>query len=183
MVVACWGTDPRARAHGLEFVFATVLPALDDSLLIASQGGRIVGVLGMASPGTCRQLPLRPSLSALVTMVIRSPRAMRRFLQWMSAFERVHPIDPHWHLGPVAVDPDLQGRGIGSALLARFTGCVDESGGWVYLETDQWESARLYERFGFRIVREETILSTPNWFMVRPATSQGDRSRIPVGGT
>jgi [ribosomal protein S18]-alanine N-acetyltransferase len=63
--------------------------------------------------------------------------------------------DVVWHIMNVAVDPDLQGRGIGSALIARLLDEVDRDSGTTSrytLEVRQSNTGaiRLYERFGFR---------------------------------
>jgi hypothetical protein len=48
---------------------------------------------------------------------------------------------------------------------------MDASRAAAYLETDKQVNVPFYERFGFRVRAEATILGTPNWFMIRPAAS------------
>jgi len=90
-----------------------------------------------------------------------------RVLKWADEWARRDLAEPHWHLGPVAVDPHLQGKGIGGALLAKFCVRMDDSGALSYLETDKSENVRFYERFGFTVIAESKILGVPNWFMSR----------------
>jgi [ribosomal protein S18]-alanine N-acetyltransferase len=60
--------------------------------------------------------------------------------------------DTVWHLMNVAVDPIVQRRGIGSALLERLFELADKPSEQYTLEvrTSNESAIRLYERFGFR---------------------------------
>ena len=48
--------------------------------------------------------------------------------------------EPRWHLGPVAVDLDARGQGIGTAMLEEICHSLDEFRAASYLETDKWEN-------------------------------------------
>ncbi|MGW4247775.1 GNAT family N-acetyltransferase, partial [Nocardia sp. NPDC004722] len=87
---------------------------------------------------------------------------------WINAWGRRDPAEPHWHLGPVAVDDGLQGQGIGSRMLTDFCARVDDRRAAAYLETDKPENVKFYERFGFTVLDEAEVLGVPNWFMHRP---------------
>ena len=63
--------------------------------------------------------------------------------------------DTVWHVMNVAVDPDLQGEGLGSAMLTQVfaEGGQDGEGGARYtleVRRSNEPAIRLYERFGFR---------------------------------
>lgn len=169
MTLACWGPDPARRERDLRLLFSEFLPSLACAPLIALQGETVVGILGMAPPGTCLHAPLGPTLRVMTSMLLRSPATANRFRRWMVQYERRDPRETHWHLGPVAVEPTLQHSGIGSALLARFCAKVDEDGVEAYLETDEAANVGLYERFGFDRIGQESILGVNNWFMRRKA--------------
>jgi ribosomal protein S18 acetylase RimI-like enzyme len=120
----------------------------------------------MAPPGACRpgagqQLRLLPHVLAL------GPRAFGRAGRWMGAWRALDLPERHWHLGPVAVDAGLQGRGIGSLLLAHYCERADAAGEVTYLETDKVINVHFYERFGFAVIGEQDVLGVPNWFMRR----------------
>ena len=85
----------------------------------------------------------------------------------MGTWAKHDPEEPHWHLGPVAVDAHLQGMGVGSRLMQAFCAKMDAEHEDAYLETDKPENVRFYERFGFEVVSEQDVLGTPNWFMLR----------------
>jgi len=85
----------------------------------------------------------------------------------MSAWAKYDPAEPHSHLGPVAVDPELQGRGVGSMLLAEYCQRLDQRTMLSYLETDKPENVRLYQRFGYHVTAEAEVLGVTSWFMTR----------------
>ena len=60
--------------------------------------------------------------------------------------------DTVWHVMNVAVDPDLQGEGVGSALLTNLIAEVGDERARFTLEVrrSNAHAIRVYERFGFR---------------------------------
>ena len=87
----------------------------------------------------------------------------------MNAWRTRDPDEPHWHLGPVAVEPGLQGMGIGSQMMEEFARRMDRERAVAYLETDKLQNVMFYERFGFETIDERVVLGVPNWFMRRAA--------------
>jgi ribosomal protein S18 acetylase RimI-like enzyme len=59
------------------------------------------------------------------------------------------PAEPHMHLQILAVVPEAQGRGIGSALMATVFERADREGVAAYLEATCERNRALYERHGF----------------------------------
>jgi GNAT superfamily N-acetyltransferase len=167
MYVAVFGADTRRRLQRLERFFGAYLPVMRRLPFGAYHAGTLVGVLGLAVPEACIP-PVAGGLSILATVFLLGPDVWLRAARWFAAYERRDPHEPHWHLGPVAVDAGLQGKGIGSQLLEAFCALVDAERGMAYLETDKPENVQFYRRFGFEITDEATILGTPNWFMRRP---------------
>src|SRR5262244_3930915 len=93
-------------------------------VLVAKEGGRIVGVLNAAEWPSC-QLSTSERLRTAPVMIRVAGIALARSLKLMSVWAKHDPQEPHWHLGPIGVDPDFQGRGIGKALLTSFIQTVD----------------------------------------------------------
>jgi ribosomal protein S18 acetylase RimI-like enzyme len=168
MGVAVLGDDPRHRQRYMERSFGAVMQTMKQSPLAAWRGNYVVGVVGMAPPGTC-QLSQLQVLGMLPRVRPTSVRMIRRTIKWLSDWERRDPNESHWHLGPVAVEGGLQGMGIGSQLMEVFASRMDSSREAAYLETDKPENVVFYERFGFEVVDEAEVLDTPNWFMRRTA--------------
>jgi hypothetical protein len=65
----------------------------------------------MARPGFCQPGTIEKS-RVLPAAVIGNPISTPfRILSWVGEWARRDPSEPHWHLGPVAVEPELQGQG------------------------------------------------------------------------
>jgi predicted N-acetyltransferase YhbS len=82
--------------------------------------------------------------------------------KWISTWARHDPDETHVHLGRLAVDAHVQGQGIGSLIMQEHCRRLDRTGEVGYLETDQPENVRFYERFGFEVTGEEPVLGVPN---------------------
>ena len=79
-----------------------------------------------------------------------------------------HPHEDHWYLLAIGARPTAQGRGVGSALLTHTLRMADERAQPAYLEATSPRSRALYERFGFAVVAELSVLdSPPLWAMWR----------------
>jgi ribosomal protein S18 acetylase RimI-like enzyme len=168
--IQAFGEDPDARSVALTRIFCNVLPVLarKGSVLGAFKGDELVGVTGMARPGECQPRPaemLRLIPRILSTVGVRS---FGRVSRWMNGWKKHDLSEPHWHLGPVAVDAHLQGAGIGSTMMAEYCARIDRTRTAGYLETDKLVNVAFYEKFGFKTIGETKILKIPNWFMRRP---------------
>jgi GNAT superfamily N-acetyltransferase len=88
----------------------------------------------------------------------------------LAEMERRHPHEPNWYLGLLAVDPDSQGRGVGSRLIRPGLDRADADGLPCYLETQKHENVSWYARFGVELEHTITIGSVPPiWCLWRPA--------------
>lgn len=85
-----------------------------------------------------------------------------------AALDAHHPLDPHHYLAFLAVHPDLQGQGIGSALLDRHHARLDQAGIPAYLEANHPRNRDLYLRHGY-VCRSTIQLpdGPPLWSMWR----------------
>jgi len=161
--------DAEHRERFLALIFGAVVrqQLSRGSVLGAFHDRELVGVGGMMPPGQC---PARLSgkVAALSALVLGSGLGnSRRVLQWLSDWAATDAAVEHWHLGPMAVEPRLQGRGIGSTLLSECCRRVDADGGAAYLENDKAENLPLFARFGFQVEEEHEVLGVRNWFMLR----------------
>jgi ribosomal protein S18 acetylase RimI-like enzyme len=82
--------------------------------------------------------------------------------------ERHHPTAPHWYLGMLGVDPDHQGRGLGSELLDPVLRRCDDEGIPAYLESSKQANVSFYVRHGFEVTEEISLGHGPAiWGMWR----------------
>ena len=74
-----------------------------------------------------------------------------QFLAFDAALERHHPAGvAHHHLAILAVRPDIQGQGIGTALLRAYHAMLDHDGGTpAYLEASDLRTRQLYLAHGY----------------------------------
>jgi ribosomal protein S18 acetylase RimI-like enzyme len=173
--VAAYGRDPerRLRCHArlMGALFRTS-PTLQP--ICAARDGTLLGVAGVAPVGTCRPSATQ-GLRLLPSVVALGPRTAARMGSWLSTWAKRDPHEAHVHLGPLAIDAHLQGKGIGSQIMREHCRRLDVAGETGYLETDKPENVRFYERFGFTVVAEEPVIGVPNWFMRREVQSGGSR--------
>jgi ribosomal protein S18 acetylase RimI-like enzyme len=81
-----------------------------------------------------------------------------------------HPETPCWYLPFIGIDPQHQGRGLGSRLLAEGLARCDRDRLPAYLEASSARNRALYERHGFVGTGElRAGDSPPLWPMLRPA--------------
>lgn len=108
------------------------------------------------SPSTWRLLRVAMSGAAWLP----GPFELRRSLRAAVCAEETHtsvaPV-PHWYLWTLGVEPEHHGRGIGSQLLQRVILQACAQGVPCYLETENPRNVPLYQRHGFRLLREVLI--------------------------
>jgi ribosomal protein S18 acetylase RimI-like enzyme len=169
--IQAFGADPSDRLKVLTGMFGVVIPLVyrNGILLGAFINDQVAGVAGMVRPHGCQPSTLDMAIVLPRMLFALGFNRFSRLGQWLDGWKKYDPAEPHWHLGPVAVDAHLQGHGIGSALMGEYCARLDgeQTGG--YLETDKPANVAFYKKFGFQTVSEATILNVPNWFMWRPA--------------
>ncbi len=105
--------------------------------------------------------------------------------------EKIHKArvpEPHWYLMVVGVDPELQGQGVGSALVREVLAFADRESKPCYLETSEHRNLSFYERVGFAVLEEATLSKggPKAWAMRRepkPATSGCNDPVVPDHAT
>lgn len=124
---------------------------------------------GHGGPSLIDSLRMMPAMGRLAGW-----RRLRTVASAMEALERRHrhhaPAD-HFYLSALGVDPDRQGRGIGTALMQPVLDQCDRGGIPAYLETATARNVILYERLGFEVVEELTLPASDvhGWLMLRSA--------------
>jgi GNAT superfamily N-acetyltransferase len=111
------------------------------------------------APGQWRTggIELLGQIPMLFRMGLETPRA----LSVLGLVEKVHPKEPHWYLAVLGTDPEHQGKGVGSALMAPVLGKCDDEGLPAYLESSKERNIPFYERHGFKVTNELQIKNGP----------------------
>lgn len=132
------------------------------------------GVAIWLPPG--KQFGLRESLIQARYMAgfIRLTRQTPALIRLFSTLEKVRPPTPHYYLRLLGVRPELQGQGLGSALMQPVLTQCDELGIPAYLETETEANVRYYEKRGFRVLREIPVQpgALTMWTMWRPGETR-----------
>jgi GNAT superfamily N-acetyltransferase len=109
---------------------------------------------------------------AAYTPAFADPRLLVRLplvsVGWFG-MELKHPEKPpHWYLAVLGTEPERQGRGLGSAVLAPVLARCDSDGVGAYLESSKESNVAFYARHGFRVTGELRLLRGPTmWAMWR----------------
>ncbi|MFQ5472376.1 MAG: GNAT family N-acetyltransferase [Dehalococcoidia bacterium] len=166
--IALLGDDRELRMRVTGDIMGWRVSLMNPPALAAHRADSLVGVCGLAPSDA--PPPAQKQEEELGRILRQGGRGVvQKAIDMAAEWARRAPKERHWHLGPVAVEPDLMGRGIGSRMIERFCVKMDAEGEMAYLETDLSESVRLYERFGFATVDEGPVIGVHNWFMIRPA--------------
>jgi GNAT superfamily N-acetyltransferase len=177
MAFAVLGPDPGRRyRHTHRFFSRLYMLAVHQRPLVARLDGRIVASTNDLVGGACRARPI-DILRSLPVLALTGPRSAVRAARWFNDWEHRDPDRPHAHFGPFGVEPEMQGKGIGSLVLHEYTRRLDEAGDHSYLETEKPENVALYQRFGFEVIEEDRVLGVPNWFMWREAGADAPATR------
>jgi ribosomal protein S18 acetylase RimI-like enzyme len=157
----------KSTARNLTALYRAFLEAMPGRVVCLKQGEKVIAVMRIVEPGKCKTS--KRQLFRLVPRLFMAtgPR-LPRVLKWLSFLGEHDPSDPHWHLGWFAVDPELQGKGIGSTLLAYFCEQVDRFAEVAYVVTTEARNIKLYERYGFSTEFQSAFFGVTHWFMKRP---------------
>lgn len=133
-------------------------------------GGRVAAASLSYGPD---QKPRRLALLPMYLAGLSVPTCLPRLLRLDDFLRAHHPRRPHFFLAILGVEPELQGRQLGSALLRALSARADAAGLPCYLETDREAARRLYMRHGYEVVGEHVLANLDGvrfWRMERPPT-------------
>jgi GNAT superfamily N-acetyltransferase len=162
--VAAFGPS---RVDSNELFFRIGLAVMKGGKFVATDGSRILGVAHWVHSPAC-QFSAFDKLRMMPRMVrgLGLGTALK-VVSWVSTWSRHDPGESHLHLGPIAVDPDAQGRHVGTTLMQSYCVELDRAGVPGYLETDRPENVAFYQRFGFVVSGAATVIGVETYFMRR----------------
>jgi ribosomal protein S18 acetylase RimI-like enzyme len=158
--------DPFVR---LEMLYSTFAGMLGDARVAGVRRGNcVLGVAAAVQPGHC--------IDSMLPAEVRNRDApppdatdADRFLYSGSVMAAHDLPEPHWHVGPVGVEPGFQGMGLGRAAMRLLCDEFDQHHRLAWLETDKPENVRFYLGLGFEVADEVPMLTSRFWFMRREA--------------
>lgn len=105
---------------------------------------------------------------ALARFLPATGRRTARVVRWLESIDHRHPETPHWYLTVLGTEPDRQGEGLGSAVLAPVLESCDADEVPAYLESSKERNVAFYGRHGFRVTEEVRLPGAPPlWLMWR----------------
>lgn len=165
VITLAFSTDPMARwAYPDPAIYLAAMPA---AIRAFGGNGFAHGAAHLAGGGHAAAMWLPPGvepdherLAAITEEHVSGPRLeeMNGVFEQMAAH---HPQEPCWYLPLIGVDPALQGRGYGSALLRYALERCDRDGVPAYLESSNPRNIPLYQRHGFEILGAIQAGSSP----------------------
>jgi len=182
------GDDPLARMAGAYAAFREPVRATDDGrglrrLLRSTRAvidprpaptvwgalvnGDVVGTAAAAAPGACFVDLLPADVRTPPTGAEGAPGSPNRLARVMYELCANHSTERHWHVGPVGVEPGLQGRGVGAKVMRLLCDAMDANGEIAFLETEKPENVVFYRRLGFEVTSESDLPGLHTWFMRR----------------
>lgn len=167
--IAVFGNDETKRKSDLNCFFKLLLPiVLNRGLLIgAFRANKLVGVFGTMRPGACN-LALMYRLNLLFKIFKNFNFLTGTKISYWLLLWHIHDLsEPHWHLGPLAVDANFQKQGIAALLLNHVFDLAKKDKYPLWLETDKEFNVDYYVRRGFKIKKTINICQTKNWLMVK----------------
>lgn len=135
---------------------------------VIKQQGKVVAV-SLAYPPGAYPPPIWAELIIASGALRAGARRALRFARVDVFMRKRHLRDPHFYLWVLGVEPEQQGRGLGSALLDALDAKANAARMPCYLETDKPSSVRLYQKHGYVVQSEgqPSSMGFTLWFMQR----------------
>ena len=165
--------DASRRSIAFPAFFAGVLEEIlaSGTVFAGFDADRLIGVAAWLPPE-----PLPPDEASLARSdqhraVVRElfPETSQALYDGFAAAGKLHPVEAHWYLAFVGIDPSFQGRGAGRKLLSQVLEDADAKGLLCYLETPFPATHKFYRSLGFEIHSQENLFrgAPPVWTMLR----------------
>jgi ribosomal protein S18 acetylase RimI-like enzyme len=165
---AMFGCDPLERLARMQLLWTAFFRSPPPTTRAVFYRGCLLGVASAAAPGRCIGHTFGVDPAETAGRAEPPPGDPARQNHVLATYA-VHDLpEPHWHIGPVAIEPGFQGRGIGNALMRELVGAMDGDGCASWFETDTESNVRFYGALGWETVKTVEVMGVPLWFMRRP---------------
>lgn len=165
--LACWACpDDRLRPAALERFHRSYLDVAAQRGSVLVSGDQEAAYLWM--PCGDESISMREGLK--LAAALTPPRYAWRFPLVTAGLARAEAMQPegrdYFYLAVMGVEPEAQGQGHGSQLMAHTIELSDEAGLPSYLETGKLENVRLYQRFGFQLTGTIRLPRGPELYLM-----------------
>ena len=133
---------------------------------VALHDGKIVGLIrSFPCTGVFKDLSYSEGeYEQIIGNKIENLTQEQRRKWWLMTMKKHDLRTPHTHVGPFAVLPDYQGKGIGSKLFQNY---LCRLKGTSHFETFTEENANFYEKRGHKIVTVDEVLGIKGYWVRR----------------
>jgi GNAT superfamily N-acetyltransferase len=148
----CW---PMGSSGDLAARFACCFTSFLEVALplgLVWEAGQAQGVAVWISPGQREAWERHPwDQPQILAEAEDGGRRYQAFWEWVATHD---PTEPSWQLDTIAVAPELQGHGIGRALIEAGLSRARADGTCAFLSTGTPTNVAVYGRCGFRVYDE-----------------------------
>jgi ribosomal protein S18 acetylase RimI-like enzyme len=174
VTVACFqnfSPDKRISALMVDFTAELSVCIRRGYPLQVNGDGKVIASAVIYPPGAY-PLPVLDQWLLLIKSILGNGfYDLRPWMRWLAEVDKLHPAEPHYYLEYLGVEPEQQGKAVGSAILRDLASKADEEQVGCYLENANPRNIPFYQRCGFQIINEKEIIGIPSWFMWRAAGS------------
>lgn len=173
---AMFGDEPLDRLAGLMPIWTAFFHRPAPPQIGAFYKGCLVGAAAAVPPGGCIGAAL-DSDDRRIALGEAPPVGDPARAEYVRAHYAIHDLaEPHWHVGPVGVEPRFQGRGIGEALMQALIDVMAGDPSPTWGETDTEANVRFYTALGWELTKTVEVVGIPLWYLRRdgrPADRDG----------
>jgi len=160
--------DRRVSALTVDFTAEVLVCIQRGCPLQVNEDGKVIAAAVIYPPGAY-PLPVLDQWLLLIKSILGNGfYDIRPWMRWLAEVDQLHPKKAHYYLEYLGVEPEQQGKAVGSAILRHLVDKADEEQVGCYLENANPRNITFYQRFGFQIINEKEIIGIPSWFMWRP---------------
>jgi GNAT superfamily N-acetyltransferase len=161
-------SDPDTRIARARRLFEVMLRRVHIGRDYCYTTDGVVGGALWVPPGTWK-LGVVDQVALLPGMMRVFGRGLARAQRGLTVMESGHPTTPHYYLDSLGVEPEWQGRGLGSALMWPVLQRCDIERMPAYLNAGSARSRDLYLRHGFEVTEKFELPDggPPLWRMWR----------------
>jgi ribosomal protein S18 acetylase RimI-like enzyme len=160
--------ERRIRALTVDFMAEVKLCVQKGYPLQVNEDGKVIAAAVIYPPGAYPLAAFYQWMLLIKSILGNGFYDIRDWMKWLEEVDKIHPSEPHYYLEYLGVEPEHQGKALGSTLMEHLIHTADEAQVGCYLENANPRNVPFYQRFGFEIVDEKKIIGLPAWFMWRP---------------
>jgi GNAT superfamily N-acetyltransferase len=162
-----FSSERRVKALIVDFSAEVLLCIKKGCPLEVREDGKVIASSVIYPPGTYPLPAWDGWLLLLKSFLGNGFYDIRSWMKWLEEVDKIRPSEPHFYLEYLGVEPEQQGKAIGSSILQVLTQMGDDKQVGCYLENANPRNLPFYQRFGFQVIQNKDIIDIPTWFMWR----------------